>query len=672
MTLLDFRIGRYTDTRSRHDMRERISGAKRSHGKKGKEPTLWQRGLFLAFDGEGLTTKTRHEYVMLCCSNGESITNVAGLDSVSCLEFLCAQSERYNRRAICVAYGASYDVNMIVRDFSLSQLTRLWAGEWVMFVNRFTVKYTHRKCFQIRRVRDSRSACVLWDVIGFFQAPFIHAIAEYLGEGYDGLRFVAVQKRRRSRFAKADFDGMLTYCLLECRMLVDLMEKLREHLATANLPVSRWDGAGAVAASLLRREGIKNYMSVPALVPQAVSDAAQYAYAGGRIEALRFGHAPHTSIHAYDVRSAYPAAMQYAPCLRHGHWQPYRAYSEDTLGGSCFGLFHVRWKLRATTRLAPFFWRDTDHAIFFPIEGEGWYHAPEVQAALHALDAKQLHGSIDILDSYVWRQSCDHQPFAFIPPLYAQRAQWKRDGIGAQMALKLAINSLYGKTAQRIGYKKGVRPAFHELLWAGYVTSATRAKLFTAAIPHARDIIMLATDGVYSLAPLNVTESSELGGWEYEQYTGMTLVQSGVYWLDSPKYEKGKLFCRGFDRDAIARETVVDGWRKNAATAKIKMTRFVGMGSATNGRPELWRQWRTTMHDLSLLPTDTKRVAEPNAKPVRGLAGTYPTYPFRVACGDWWSEPYALPFEQDAAPSSFHIEGINEIEFMRETEDSQT
>jgi hypothetical protein len=217
----------------------------------------------------------------------------------------------------------------------------------------------------------------LWDVIGFFQAPFINAIAEYLGEGYDGLRFVAVQKRRRSRFAKADFDGMLTYCLLECRMLVDLMEKLREHLATANLPVSRWDGAGAVAASLLRREGIKNHMSVSALVPREISDAAQYAYAGGRIEALRFGHAPCTSIHAYDVRSAYPAAMQYAPCLRHGHWQPYRAYSEDTLGGPCFGLFHVRWKLRATTRLAPFFWRDTDHAIFFPIEGEGWYHAPE-------------------------------------------------------------------------------------------------------------------------------------------------------------------------------------------------------------------------------------------------------------------------------------------------------
>ena len=102
------------------------------------------------------------------------------------------------------------------------------------------------------------------------------------------------------------------------------------------------------------------------------------------------------------------------------------------------------------------------------------------------------------------------------------------------------------------------------------------------------------------------------------------------------------------------------------------MTRFVGMGSATNGRPELWRQWRTTMHDLSLFPMDTKRVAEPNAKPARGLAGTYPTYPFRVACGDWWSEPYALPFELDAAPSSFHIEGINEIEFMREIEDSQT
>jgi len=96
----------------------------------------------------------------------------------------------------------------------------------------------------------------------------------------------------------------------------------------------------------------------------------------------------------------------------------------------------------------------------------------------------------------------------------------EHDGNPAQVALKLCMNSMYGKLAQRIGWDPINRrlPPWHQLEWAGWVTSYTRAKLFNMLrrIPF-KHLIAVETDGIYTTmnpARLGIEHSETLGGWE--------------------------------------------------------------------------------------------------------------------------------------------------------------
>jgi hypothetical protein len=83
--------------------------------------------------------------------------------------------------------------------------------------------------------------------------------------------------------------------------------------------------------------------------------------------------------------------------------------------------------------------------------------------------------------------------------------------------LKLALNSLYGKSAQRVG--KG---RFRCMVRAGLITSMTRASLLRAvAMAHDPwNVLELATDSVLSKEPLPLGASKGLGSWEEKPWPG--------------------------------------------------------------------------------------------------------------------------------------------------------
>jgi len=121
--------------------------------------------------------------------------------------------------------------------------------------------------------------------------------------------------------------------------------------------------------------------------------------------------------------------------------------------------------------------------------------------------------------------------------MYDERRQWKHDGNPAQVALKLCMNSMYGKLAQRIGWDPINRrlPPWHQLEWAGWVTSYTRAKLFNMLrrIPF-KHLIAVETDGIYTTMNRQdsaLSHSETLGGWEITEYQEVMYVQSGLAWL---------------------------------------------------------------------------------------------------------------------------------------------
>jgi hypothetical protein len=94
-----------------------------------------------------------------------------------------------------------------------------------------------------------------------------------------------------------------------------------------------------------------------------------------------------------------------------------------------------------------------------------------------------------------------------VPELYETRKQLGSNTRG--YPLKLCLNSLYGKMAQRSG-----RGPYHDAVAAGLVTAMARARLVEAVGHNPEAVVMIATDAVYSTEPLPLDIGDGLGQWE--------------------------------------------------------------------------------------------------------------------------------------------------------------
>jgi hypothetical protein len=99
----------------------------------------------------------------------------------------------------------------------------------------------------------------------------------------------------------------------------------------------------------------------------------------------------------------------------------------------------------------------------------------------------------------------------------------------AEKNIKLSLNSLYGKMAQKIGGSDGKPPGTANPWYAAAITSWCRRRLLEACLANPQAIVMMATDGIVSLEPLPLKIGSALGDWEYGEATGGMFLQSGVY-----------------------------------------------------------------------------------------------------------------------------------------------
>lgn len=608
---------------------------------------------FVSWDGESITDERGHSYVMLISSAGDSIVNPDGLSTIECLETLLSGGSKSSRKHH-VGFAFSYDVNMILRDVPTKNLKQLWTFGKTRWKG-YRIHYKSRKEFAIYHGERSFR---IWDTWGFFQSSFVDALKAYGHK--DFLAFIAEMKEKRASFTRDDLEEMQRYCEMEVAKHQEIMEQFGQYLEECDLKLSRFDGAGSVASAFLRKHKVKSFKreSTPEL-----QKAAAHAYFGGRIELVRYGHDKKATIYQYDIRSAYPAEIQNLPCLACGEW---RHIKGNALGDSPFTVYRLTWDFDSGATVCPFPWRDTHGAIFFPTSGAGYYWKPEVTAAQEAVKAGVVSGEIIIKERWEYISNCDHKPFAWVPEMYSQRAAWKAAGVGAEKVLKLGLNSLYGKAAQRVGHADGKPPVWHQLEWAGYVTSATRAKLYRAAFPVilSDDLIAFATDAVFATAPLpDLPCSAELGDWDADEHRGGTFVQSGVYWLGEGSERVGH--TRGFARDDLKPQAILAAWRAGQIEITWSIRRFISLGRALTSDKQFrkWRQWVDEPKKLSLTPIGTKRKLNSGArpKPHRGFVLTYPTDPH--SRGITLSAPIKLPwlplphaFDADAARLDYRID----------------
>lgn len=577
---------------------------------------------FVAIDGEALeVSRGDDRYALLCDSTGRQVSDPAGLSTTRCLEFLLGLAQK-GRTLVC--FGLGYDANNWCRDMKPGYLRELWA-EQIVYWGEYRIEWLPGRWFSIKHV-DGRFVKVC-EVFGFFQTSFVKTLKDW---GMEVPGELAQMKTDRGTFKWRDLGRVTAYCHSECELLVTLMDKLQDACREASITPKSWIGAGAIAAALLQSQGmaVHHHHDLDIVSDPAVAETwILGAYFAGRIELLHQG--VHQNVKGYDIRSAYPAAATLLPSLDGATMVHRKRYAPDAQ----HAVWRVSWS-ELPGFIMPFPTRQKT-SISYPRSGTGIYHAAEVSAARACFgDAIVVH------EGYVLKPRKNApRAFDWVPELYAQRAAWQRAGNPAQKPLKLGLNSLYGKLAQGYGYQ-GREPAWQCYMWAGEITSRTRAKMLLAAFA-ARKPIMIATDGLYcATAPRKaVPEGKALGAWEHDHIDTLFAAQAGVY--EALKHEPDNedadehgfitvMKSRGFFAKEVDYGQLRDAWERDGPNGEYtyQSKRFNGLGTTLHrNRLDLWRTWTTEPRTLHLMPQRKHPLPDGSLQPIDGPVDSEPYTP---------------------------------------------
>ena len=568
---------------------------------------------FVGVDGEGENLDNGyHAYNLLTCGTESIVPKVFDkrLRTVDCLAFLADQDPDQ----VYVGYFFDYDVAKILEDLPWSKLdklihregrTRTKGGYFPVDFNGFQFDYFPKKEFKVRR-EGTTSWVTIFDVGSFFQCPFIKALRQWNIGTDEEQDKIASGKDLRSVFASVPKHIIHEYNLLECRMLAELMTDFRDVCIELDMVPKKWTGPGQIAEKFLEQNGIPRVEEMPLfqLDPynfygeyesdettfaasagthrdtgsqtdpvSGVAAFGRYAFYGPWFEISRIGYTSAPCVQ-WDINSAFPDALRHAPCLVHGTWERVtekRTVAEDELS-ICFGVFKPDPKSKDFL-YGGFSIRRKDGSIYRPLNGRGWYWSMEIRAAIHQ--------DFTVYDSWIYHKHCDCEPYAFIEPWYEKRRALGKATKG--YPIKLALNSLYGKTLQSIG-----DPHYSNPILAGFITAYTRTKLMEMIhvllgclspdrrVPCGADVYMVASDAIvvrpFEDEDVAFDMGPGLGQFDKEvRPNGLFQIQPGVYFDPVAEDEETVYKTRGVPKAKVIekREEFLAAFRRMVETGNV-------------------------------------------------------------------------------------------------------
>lgn len=558
---------------------------------------------FVALDGEGIESS----YITLASGNAQSyrhISSESGLTTKECLNFLVnlPKGDIRGSRYLYVWFALDYDINMILGDLplkgeshSIEELRRTNMTTW----EGYKITYIPRKIFKVKFGKRTFHSTDVW---AFFATSFEVALSKW---GIEVPPIITKGKEARQDFSIWPMKEIEEYNHAELILLAELAEKLRESVKPLNLKIQSWHGPGALAGAFLSKNGAKRYL---AKIEDDLYDIASRAYFGGRIDAAGYGRI--YPVYHYDIVSAYPSAIRYLPDLTKLKW---KCATGVPPSGSLY-VGKISWEIPPTF-WGPFPWRSKNGSIRYPRQGIGWYWQSEIEAAI----ARFPDGNFTFEECWFTEDEITFPFKDVIEEAFRYRAELKAQGKPSHIAVKLVLNSLYGKFAQTVG-----RAQYYSPIWAGLITAHTRAKISEVLC---EEVICTMTDSIWSRKPIISSpdsmsdggltnfglgeQNSVLGSWESQDESELYLAEAGLYLAKSPDGTSA-LWQRGFDkRYPVDIPKVIDEWLIGdpGYSAAYKIKRFIGMGLASiTSHP--WREWvemDRQIHPVPIVGT-TKRI----------------------------------------------------------------
>jgi hypothetical protein len=504
---------------------------------------------FVGCDGEGYgkDERGRQIFALLRIGDAELYFDGGRLSTEECLEFVLAAPGH----AQLVGYYFNYDVTMMLRDMPTQKLKRVLSEQrGYTYWRGYCIDWRPKRRFSVARLDHvtmkpvPKSVRTIREVSGYFRCSFLDALNKWNVGSLTQRALIADGKERRKDFPEID-EAARNYCQLECELLAELMEEVRDAFKETDLVPSAWEGPGYVAARLHRENGTPKADDLPHRSDK-FTRLAHAAFYAGRFEVAQVGRMAGPVLEA-DLNSTYAAILPTLPCPRHTTWHPFKDLERAIADGKEFIADIVFDHDGRSAQLCHLPVRHSARLIW-PRRGSGVYWSRELLPAMRAGAVIHNWGG-----GYAARRDCDCRPFEWVRPIYDRRLALGSDTLG--YPIKIALAALYGKFIQA----SGAAP-YRDIVAAGLVTATARGWLIDGYADHQHATVMLAGDAIYSTELLPLPYGTGLGEWSFVERPDLFVVQPGLYWSS-----KGQPKTKGIPRSAVIDrrtdfEALWDGW----------------------------------------------------------------------------------------------------------------
>ena len=371
-----------------------------------------------------------------------------------------------------------------------------------------------------------------------------------------------ITHKQLQKYLFENYDEVGYYCQKDADLTLRLSEVMRQAFLSVDIPFDKPMSQAKIAEEYIL-QNVK-YPIVARLKSTKITEyhnVAQKAYHGGIFETVQRGLFEEP-IYDYDINSAYPASMAGFDHWGNGSFQEVETPSDGVRFGWYGAEFNCKW-IPYPDDKDPYFidYRLLDHSeeqltdvvtnnrILYPT-------GKRVQVITRVeLEFMLKHGfKVNVFAGVEWVKNSDKylNPFAWIPEKYTARQEIKKANKDdmRQYALKILLNSTYGKTAQ-----SKFPGEMTNYFYASYITAETRIKIAEVALKHEKNVIDIATDGICLNCPCPELDISEdnLGEWKESIYSSALFVGSGIRQMFYEKPDKKgntyETFARGLTND---------------------------------------------------------------------------------------------------------------------------
>ncbi|MBM2819831.1 MAG: Type polymerase [Nitrosarchaeum sp.] len=435
-------------------------------------------------------------------------------------------------------YNLGYDAECILKLLPESILKSYkWKNDLDFHYNGYRIHYIDRKKLTISKGNHSVNC---YDIAQYYDGKsLLDAYSEYIKKPLDP-KYLEMKKKRdifTLFYYSRHKNEVRDYCISDCILTKELAENWIKIL----YEVFEFFPANMISSGYLAEKVlINNGIDVPLFneIQYEVQELARRAFCGGRFELIQRGFIGLCYI--YDINSAYPYALSTIPDITNGRW----VCGKKIHAKAKLGFFFILADIDDSVKIAPFPFIKKNRTICYP--------AGKFKTYVTLDELKSVEGDprikYTILESwqFIPNKNCGYPFKEFIEKQYEKRLKLKKEGNQLERAIKIILNSIYGKTVQTKPHKT-MGNMFNQVI-GSYITGFARAELYKFVRKYNLEnhVVAFATDSIAVRTKILNLNSEKLGEMKLDKDADDVIFLSNGFYLFNGVWKKRGI---GYDNE---------------------------------------------------------------------------------------------------------------------------